>query len=262
MCLRPDRLEQLHALRLLDEPEHHQLARGVDAAAQRALQRPGTRGRRAARAREIGRALCGITHGGVRWSTYSCSTSGAIAGTYWIADAPVPTLATRLPAQVGVVVPAGGVERRRPRSARGPGKSGIFGSTSGPVPDTSTSRAHLALRSSRPASAAPLVPLRRRSPRVFSWMLRAHAEVLGHALEVRADLGLARVGARPVRVGRERERVQVRGHVAGAAGIRVVVPRPADARRRARARRSPRCPARRSRIASPSPENPLPTMAI
>ena len=48
---------------------------------------------------EIGRALCGITHGGVRWITCSRSTSGAIAGTYWIAEAPV-FLDTANPANV------------------------------------------------------------------------------------------------------------------------------------------------------------------
>ena len=35
---------------------------------------------------------------GVRWKTVSCSTSGAIAGITWIAEAPVPMTATRLPA--------------------------------------------------------------------------------------------------------------------------------------------------------------------
>jgi hypothetical protein len=45
----------------------------------------------------IGRSPCGITHGAVRWKTYSCSTSRRISGTYWIAEAPVPIEATRLP---------------------------------------------------------------------------------------------------------------------------------------------------------------------
>ena len=35
---------------------------------------------------------------GDRWNTVRCSTSGAIAGTYWIALAPVPIDATRSPA--------------------------------------------------------------------------------------------------------------------------------------------------------------------
>jgi hypothetical protein len=46
----------------------------------------------------IGRSLCGSTHGGVRWNTCSWDTSGWILGTIWMADAPVPMTATRLPA--------------------------------------------------------------------------------------------------------------------------------------------------------------------
>ena len=50
----------------------------------------------------------------MRWNTVSCSTSGAIAGITWIAEAPVPITATRLPARlcsgsqraVCIVVPA------------------------------------------------------------------------------------------------------------------------------------------------------------
>ena len=38
-----------------------------------------------------------MIHGAVRWKTCICSTSGAIAGTNWIAEAPVPITATRLP---------------------------------------------------------------------------------------------------------------------------------------------------------------------
>ena len=103
----------------------------------RSLQRPGTAGTGAARRVEIGRALCGITHGGVRWKTRSCATSGAIAGTYWIAEAPCRSLATRLPLQIRVVVPARGV-KAGPSKRSSPGKSGILGSISGPVPETST----------------------------------------------------------------------------------------------------------------------------
>ena len=38
-----------------------------------------------------------MTHGAVRWKTVTCSVSGWIAGTNWMADAPVPMTATRLP---------------------------------------------------------------------------------------------------------------------------------------------------------------------
>ena len=46
--------------------------------------------------REIGRFVWCTTHGAVRWKTCSCSTWGWMAGTYWMADAPVPIEATRL----------------------------------------------------------------------------------------------------------------------------------------------------------------------
>jgi hypothetical protein len=38
-----------------------------------------------------------ITYGAERWNRCSRSTTGAISGTNWIALAPVPTTATRLP---------------------------------------------------------------------------------------------------------------------------------------------------------------------
>jgi hypothetical protein len=38
-----------------------------------------------------------MIHGAVRWKTCICATAGAIAGTNWIAEAPVPITATRLP---------------------------------------------------------------------------------------------------------------------------------------------------------------------
>ncbi len=52
----------------------------------------------------------------------------------------------------------------------------------------------------------------------------------GRRLQVALDLGLGGEGLGPARVGGEGEGVEVRGHVAAAAGVRVVVPGPADAR--------------------------------
>ena len=48
----------------------------------------------------------------MRWKTVRRSTSGAIAGITWIADAPVPIDADALAAQVDRVVPARRVHRR------------------------------------------------------------------------------------------------------------------------------------------------------
>ena len=69
---------------------------------------------------------------GVRWKTVSRSTSGAIAGITWIAEAPVPTTPTRLPRRstewsqraVCIVCPA---------NVSTPGMSGSFGWLKTPV---------------------------------------------------------------------------------------------------------------------------------
>ena len=58
--------------------------------------------------------------------------------------------------------------------------------------------------------------------------VRREPEVLAQSLEVVEDLRLGRVAARPVVAGRERERVEVRGHVAGGAGVGVGAPDAAD----------------------------------
>ncbi len=57
------------------------------------------------------------------------------------------------------------------------------------------------------------------------------SEIPRHLLQIPEDLRLRRAQPRPVPALRERERVQVTRHVAGAARVVVVVPRPADARR-------------------------------
>ena len=79
--------------------------------------RRATAGRRRPRR---GSRASGPSHGGVRWNTSSSPTSVAISGMNCTALAPVPMTATRLPAQVDVVVPARRVERRSLRTSRGP----------------------------------------------------------------------------------------------------------------------------------------------
>src|SRR5690348_3386041 len=58
--------------------------------------------------------------------------------------------------------------------------------------------------------------------------VRAQTEPVGAALQVVPDLRLPREGVRPVRVEGEGVRVQMRGHVAGAARVGVVTPGAAD----------------------------------
>lgn len=74
----------------------------------------------------------------MRWKSVSRPTLGWIAGTIWIAEAPVPTTATRLP-----------VRSRSwshweewktwPGNSASPGSSGTAGSESGPVAETRAS---------------------------------------------------------------------------------------------------------------------------
>ena len=54
----------------------------------------------------------GTTYGAERWKTVSAPTRSTIAGTNWIALAPVPTTATRVPSSRHVVAPLRRVERR------------------------------------------------------------------------------------------------------------------------------------------------------
>ena len=144
----------------------------------------------------------------------------------WIALQPVPTTATRLPGELDVVAPLRGVERRalealeagdrRHRRHRELAAGG---------------EQHVGLVRRRRSSAAPTCRARRPSAPAAP---RCRADPLEHpvaprdVLEVGLDLGLGRVAARPARVRRERELVEVRGDVAGGAGIGVVVPDAAD----------------------------------
>ena len=220
-----DPLGQLHQPRVLDEAEHEQLARRVDAAAHELLQRREAVVEALSRSRVIGRFGCGMTHGAVRWKTCSCAACFWISGTNWIAEAPVPIAATRLPGGRSRG-PSGRSGTSRPRSRRGPRCRGSSARPAGPCRRRRRARAAARRRSrssSRPSSSHSMLLDGAVEPH-----LRAHAVLVGDAPQVVADLGLARVGLAPLRVGRERERVEVRRHVAGAARVGVVVPGAAD----------------------------------
>ena len=155
------------------------------------------------------------------------AATSAISGTNWIALAPVPTTASRRAGQVEVVVPLGGVEHGPlevadpgQRRDRGPGELAAGG-------DQQIELGTLArVGDHGPASAlgveAGLGHLGA-EPQVG-----CDAEVARALFEVGEDLPLRCVTARPVVPGRERERVQVRGHVAGGARVGVRAPDPAD----------------------------------
>lgn len=86
----------------------------------------------------MARSIRGITHGGVRWKRVSRPASGWIAGTIWIAEAPVPIIATRLPRRSAPWSHCA-EWKTSPENESSPGMSGIFGSESGPVAETTTS---------------------------------------------------------------------------------------------------------------------------
>ncbi len=106
------------------------------------------------------RSLRGITQGGVRWNRVSCPTSGAMAGTTWIALAPVPITPTRLPrSETPWSHPD--VWKSGPRKVFRPGIAGIAGWCSAPcrrpAPALPAGRAR-----SRPATGSASRPRPRR----------------------------------------------------------------------------------------------------
>ncbi len=74
----------------------------------------------------------------MRWKRVSRDTSGWTAGTIWIAEAPVPIMATRLPRR-SVSWSQRAECATVPGKVSRPGIAGILGSDSGPVADTTTS---------------------------------------------------------------------------------------------------------------------------
>ncbi len=85
----------------------------------------------------MGRSEWGMIHGAVRWKTCIWATFGAIVGTNWIADAPVPMTATRLPSR------SWSWSQRAewkvwPWKASMPSMSGVRGSLSAPAAEIST----------------------------------------------------------------------------------------------------------------------------
>ena len=99
----------------------------------------------------------GTTQPGVRWKIVMCATCGAIAGTNWIALAPVPITATRRPSSMSS--PGQCAEwNTRPLNSPRPGISGIAGRVSCPQAVISTSA----------STVSPLAISSRHRPAVWS----------------------------------------------------------------------------------------------
>ena len=82
-----------------------------------------------------------MIHGGVRWKTESFPTTGAISGTNWIADAPVPITATCRPLRSRSWRHVA-EWKTSPAKSSSPATSGNDGSDSAPEPRTSASAVH------------------------------------------------------------------------------------------------------------------------
>ena len=217
-----DALRELHQPRALDEAEHEQLAAAVDAGPHELLQpreapvEPRLDGPdRAARVRHDPRrrALDDVQLRDVlldRGHELDRGGAGADGG-------------HALAPEVVAVVPARGVERLALEGLE-PGERRRPGLGQRPHPRDDDACAQRAVRGlDAPAALRPLDA----GHVAAGPQVRPDAVLVGDAPQVVADLGLARVGLAPARVGREGERVEMRGHVAGAARIGVGVPRAA-----------------------------------
>ena len=196
---------------------HEQLGRG-----QRAVQR-------AARSAVSGRSGRGMIHGGVRWKRCRRPTRGWICGTNWIAEAPVPITATRLPSRSWSWSQVRRVEGRRPRSARGPAGRGSTARSAGRSPSTSACAVERRRARSRGASAGRRRPSSRLEQLVAEADVRQDAVALARS---RAGSPRSRAAARRCCVqsglGANENEYRCEGTSQAQPGIAVVAPGAAD----------------------------------
>ena len=180
-------------------------------------------GRATARARVMRRFIRGKVQAGVRWKTSSRSTRGWISGMSWAAEQPVPMTATRSPVRSwswfqraewkrvpAKRLEAGDVRQGRVAERAHPGDEDLR---------LDVTRGGL----DRPALAR-VVPVGA-GHLVAEADARRDVVLVGAAPDVGPDLLLGGVDVAPVRVRRERVRVEVRLDVDRAARIAVVAPR-------------------------------------
>ena len=170
----------------------------------------------------------GRIHCGVRWKTWTDRAPLASSGTICAALAPVPIDGHPAVRQVVLVLPARRVEAG-PGEGRQTLEVGHRRRREGPDGgDEHVGLAGAALGVGEPPAPCAGIPRRRRDARVRP-QVGADAEAVGAVLEVAEDLGLVGVRLGPVGLQGEGIGVEVRGHVAGGAGVGVRPPGAADA---------------------------------
>ena len=140
----------------------------------------------------------------------------------------MPITATRSPVEVVLVVPARPSGRALPSKESRPGSVGHDRLAERALAGDQHVGGDRPWEVSRRQRALGLVPVGALELGVEAHVLDARRSGAATSRRYVEDLGLGREGGRPVRVGREGERVEVRGDVAAAAGVGVVAPGAAD----------------------------------
>ena len=174
------------------------------------------------------RSGLGATYGADRWKTVIFAASGWMPGTNWMALAPVPSTATRLPRR-STEWSHSAEWKAGPWKVPSPGSSGIEGRDSWPTAVTSTSVSICSPVEVCRCQLAVAVVVRRRGDLDAGADQVEDAVLAGGPLDVAEDLVLPGVAVRPRGVGRERPRVEGGRHVARRVGVGVLAPDAADA---------------------------------
>ena len=225
---RPTRSTQAHQPRALDEAEDEHLAPGVDAGADAPSAARARGGTARARGRGSGGSCAASPTAAVRWKT--CSRADLRLDRRDELDR------RGARADHGHALGRGGRGRGpsgrsgRPcrRTCPGRERRGCFGSFSGPWPAIRTRALHRPGGRREHPAAGRLVPRGGLDRGAAAGSSASRSWLSAQRAAGRRGSRAGGVRVRPLRVGRERERVQVRRDVAGAAGIRVRPPRAAD----------------------------------
>jgi hypothetical protein len=200
-----------------------------------------------------------MIHGGVRWKSRSSPTCGWILGTTWIAEAPVPITATRLPRR-SCSWSHCAVWNAAPAKLSRPGISGIEGSLRPPIPEIAISAVssprEVSMRQRRCSSShlAPVTECPKRMWSITPWrsaVARRYSQISGCSENVRLQSGFG--------ANENEYRCEGTSHWQPGYVFARHVP-PTSSPRSSTTKSS--IPACLRRIAVPKPEKPAPTMTI